>query len=139
MALIDTHVVTDVALAEAAGIGTYNSGSVNVEGFDGVAFVISFGAIVIGSVITVQLQESSDNATWANVGAAISYTASAAQAAGKFIIADLLRPASQYVRAVVTVATANATIQSGTAVQYTGKNNPVSQGNVLASSFQESI
>ena len=138
MAFIDKNLLNQVLGSVAAGIGTNTTSSVNQSGFDGVAFVVFLGAVTIGSVITVQLQEAPDNATWTNAGTALSYTAGAALTTGLLAV-EVQRPQNQYVRAVVTTATANAAINSVTAVQYLAKVDPTAAGGLLASSYAESI
>lgn len=101
--------VDGTSYAIAAGITDLTSESVDTAGFDGVRFLIGFGAIVAGAVTSVKAQESTA------AGTGQSDLAGSAQTVGdtdddKVVIIDIYRPQERYVNTIIDRGTQNATI-----------------------------
>lgn len=93
----------------AAGITDLTGESVDTAGYDGVRFLIGFGAITAGAVMSVKAQES----TAADTGQ--SDLAGSAQAVAddkddKIVIIDVYRPQERYVNTVIDRGTQNAVV-----------------------------
>jgi hypothetical protein len=128
--------VTPVKNAVAAGTGdTIQSDAVDMAGFEGVMFIVKFGAIVAGAVTTVKAQQS---ATAALAGTEDDLTGTAISVAddddNQVAILDIYRPGDRYVNCAVVRATQNVTIESIVAVQYGANNVPVTQPSTVSGS-----
>lgn len=123
MLLEDVKIVR-VSNAQAAGVGAVNGTAVDMQGYDGVLFLVAFGAIVAGAVTSVKAQQGavsdgSDAADLAGTGITV-----ADDQDNKIAALDVYRPTGRYVRPVVSRATQNATIDSITAILYNGRSKP---------------
>lgn len=114
---------TRVVNATAAGITAINSTSVDMQDFESVKFVCCLGALTATQVTSLKAQGSTDNVTFNDIAGAV--TANAADAdSNKMLILEVYRPQQRYVRAVVNRATANAAVDSVTALQSGPKKAP---------------
>lgn len=117
--------IVRVANAQAAGTGAVNGTAVDMQGFEGVLFLVAFGAIVGGAATTVKAQQG-----------AVSDGSDAQDLAGtqvtvgdgddnKVVALEIYQPRDRYVRPVVTRATQNATVDSIVAILFNGRTKPV--------------
>lgn len=109
----------------AAGTTAITGATLDMQGYDGVIFIITFGAIVSGAVTSIKAQQGeasnmSDAADLLGSGQTIADTDD-----NKTFFIDLYKPSDRYVRALVSRATQNATVQHITAIQYKGSKLPV--------------
>lgn len=119
--------LTRVSNAVAAGTTEVDSSVIDMQGFEGVAFTVAFGAIVAGAATTVKLQHGdaanlSDAADLAGTGITVADTDD-----NTLVIAEIFQPTKRYVRCVVTRATQNSTVDAIIAAQYQPKVKPVTQ------------
>lgn len=118
--------VSDVAGAATTAV---NSASVDMaadNGYDGVAFVTSFGTADAGNFI--KLQQSDDNGStdgWSD----IAESAVDPGASDEDQVIDLQQPTKRYVRAVC-IRGASSTVENIWAIRYNGRKLPVN--NALA-------
>lgn len=129
--LLRECVVTEMIPYTAAGTTTILSGRVlDMQGFEGVAFIASIGTVTAGGVIQVRPRHGAVQSTTGMV-TMTSYvsgtTASTTAMTRRIIINDLYRPTKRYVSVNLHRATANALVESVIAVQYGSKKKPVSQ------------
>lgn len=123
--LVKDALITRVSNAVSAGTTTVNSTAVDMAGYDAVAFVVSFGTITSTAVTSVKVQHSDDNSSFSDVeGSAISV---ADDDDNQVFIAEVLRPIKRYVRCTVVRGTANAVIDTITAIQHAARETPVTQ------------
>lgn len=116
---------TRVSDAVAAGTTDVNCTSVDMSGFDAVAFVAAFGTITSSAVTSIKVQGSSDNSTFVDLeGTSVTV---ADDDDNQLFIAEVLRPSYRYIRLVIDRGTANAVIDSVTAIQHTPRYAPVTQ------------
>lgn len=126
--------------AVSAGTTDVTSGKIDMQGnggFDAIAFVMTLGDVADTSVITMTAYESASSdgsSPTAITGATCTFTAGASTADSKTMIVDICRKTKRYVFVVVTRATANAPVALITAVQYKGKNLPITQDSQVISS-----
>lgn len=124
-----------VKVNQAAGTSDVNSDSVDMSGFRGVMFVVTFGTITASAVTSVKGQQSSDDGssdTFADLtGTSISVADSDDD---KVVLLDIYRPNERYLRCVVDRGTANAEIDSITAFLYDPVNEPTTQTSDVARS-----
>jgi len=107
------EVIVRVSNAVAAGTSSVNCTAVNLASVVGdvVRVIACMGTLTSTQVTSLKLQSSSDNSTWTDVtGGATGNMADADS--NKMLIAEWIRPNTQYVRAVVVRGTANAVIDS---------------------------
>src|SRR5690606_20784853 len=93
--------ITRVSNAVAAGTTDVNSSVVDMANFEGVLFVVAFGAITAGAVTSILAQQGaasnlSDAAALANSGVAV-----ADDDDNQIFYLDIYRPQERYVRCVV--------------------------------------
>ena len=108
-----------------AGTTEIDSTAVDRAGFEGVMFIVHFGAITSGSVVTAKAQSCTDSS---GSGAADLTGASVAVPDtddNKMAIIDVAEPTQRYLRCVVTRTTQNAVIDGITALLYRGRKMPI--------------
>jgi hypothetical protein len=118
--------------AGAAGTADINGSTVDMSGFEGVMFIVTFGAITAGAVTSLKAQQGaasdmSDAADLENTGITITDTDDE-----KVKILEVYRPLERYVRVVVDRGTQNAVVASAIAVQYAPRVAPTSHGTNVA-------
>jgi hypothetical protein len=126
--------VTRVLNAVAAGTTNQTSSTIDMESWDGVMFVASFGTLTGGAVTNIyarQGQQSGmgDAADLAGTKVSIPDTDS-----NKVLVLDVFRPAERYVNCIVGRATANAVIDGVVAIQYKGRVTPSVQPATVSAS-----
>jgi hypothetical protein len=105
-----------------------------MKGFESVTFVVAIGAIVSTGTVTVKAQQSADNSSFADLeGTAIAYTDADDN---KLAVLEITKPRERYVRAVVTTATANGTIDSVVAIQTAANEEPTTNGSTVVATEQ---
>lgn len=98
------------------GDGATNGSSVDMQGYSGVAFILTVGNIT--DTVDLKAQDSADDSTFADITSA-SITQVAGTGDNKVYILDCWRPTKRYVRPVVTAGGTGATVIAGVlAVQY---------------------
>lgn len=109
--------------AGAAGTSAITSSAVDMAGYLGCLFIVTFGAIVTNAVTSFKLQQSDDDA------AADDYTdltgtsqTVADDKDDKTFIIDVRAPQKRYLKLVVSRATQNATVGTVVAIPYGKKN-----------------
>lgn len=113
--------LTVVANASAAGTTAVDSSSVDMTGYDSVMFVCQFGTIVSGAVTSVNLAQSADDSSFADLLA--SSVTVADDDDDQAVWLDLHKPGDRYVRLEVAKATQNSTVEAILAIQYNHKLN----------------
>ena len=124
----DVSVVQAITItAGAAGTTAINSTAIDTAGYDGVCFVIQFGAIVAGAATSIKAQQ--DTVTGMGTAADIlgSNQTIVDTADDTVFYYDIKRPSKQFVRIVISRATQNATC-SAMAYRYKGRNRPAVAG-----------
>lgn len=102
----------------AAGQTTLNGTSCDMAGYEEVTAVISLGAITATGTVTVTLEDSADNSSFAAItGASV---AAADDDDNKLLILGTFRP-RRYVRSVIARATADSVINLGLLCRTGGK------------------
>lgn len=113
------------ATTGAAGATDIDPSAVDMNGFEGVMFVVVMGAVVANAVTTVKAQQSSDN----GVADGFSDLEDTQQTVAddddnQVFIIDVWKPQKQYVKPYVDRATQNATVQTCLAIQYGARERP---------------
>jgi hypothetical protein len=129
LSLAKNVAIDRVSNAVAAGTSDINSSSVDMEGFETVTFIVSFGAITATAVTSIQIDHSSDGSTWNPVlGSKVTVPDTASN---KVAIVEAVRPTLQFVRCTVDRGTANAVVDSIVAVRSGPRKAPISQGSTI--------
>lgn len=112
--------ITVVKNAVAAGSTAITDASaVDMANYEGVLFLVKFGAIVSGAVTSVKAQQSSDNGssdTFADLEGTSVTVADTDD--NKVVPLEIWRPRERYVKPYVSRATQSATVDSIIAIQY---------------------
>lgn len=126
--LQDHKIIDNCVAATAAGTTDVNGVTIDMEGFEGVFFVVRFGTLTATQVTRLKAQQDTDSGagTMADLLGTMS-TALADGDSGKSLTLDVFRPQERYVRCVVDRGTANAVIEGGIAILYGPTTLPVTQ------------
>lgn len=118
--------------AVAAGQTTINSSEVDMANYEGVIFVVGFGAITAGAATSIKAQQ--DTVTGMAGAADLEGTAQtvADDKDNKLFIMDIYRPRERFVRCVVSRATQDSVVDFILAIPYGAKVQPVTQGSTVA-------
>ena len=119
-----------VKVRQTAATTEILSDTVDMQGYDSVAFIAITGDVDNTSVLTLTVKSNATDTTTGGTTekAGTATTATATSADTKLIIVDVLRPSLRYVFASLTRTTANAVVEGMLAIQYNAKSMPVTQG-----------
>lgn len=113
----------------ADGQSTLTTDVVDTQGYDSIAFIVKTGDVTATSVITLTAKTNSANSTSSptpvTLADTVTFTAGASDADDKLLILDLHKPRQRYVFGVLTIGTANATIEGIFALLYNAHELPV--------------
>ncbi len=123
-----TKITRVISVTEgAAGATNINSTEIDMEGFESVLFIVTFGAIVAGAATSIKAQQD----TVTGMGGAADLLGTAQTVADtddeKIFYIDLVKPRERFVRLVVLRATQNATCHAH-AIQYNPRKWPTTHG-----------
>ena len=122
----------------AADTGTVETDAVATGDCDGVAFIVSFGDMVSGANVSMQItgRTTAGTGSWLNLpGAVVAFESDATDDVVGLVEIKRPNPWAE-VRLEITRADQNAEIDGVTAVVYKGQGRPVSQpAEVVARSF----
>ena len=125
MDLSKAAVFTRVSNAVAAGTSDVESSSVDMKGFQSVAFTVAMGAITTAAVTSAKLQGSSDNSSFSDLeGTGVTI---ADDDDNQIFVLDIDNPRHRYIKCVVDRGTQNAVVDSIVAAQYGAQIEPVTQ------------
>lgn len=121
MNVLSEEVKISVAIAPAdgaAGTTDINGTTLDMQGYDGVLVLVTFGTITTDAVTSIKMQSGaesdlSDAADLEGTGQTI-----ADDDDEETFYIDLVRPAERYVRLVVDRGTQNAVVAAATYIQY---------------------
>jgi len=116
--------LTRVSNAVAAGTTDINSSVIDMQNYEGVMFIVAFGAITAGAVTSIKAQQGaqsdlSDAADLEGTGVTVGDDDD-----NKVFYLDVYRPRERYVRCVVDRGTQNAVVDGIIAIQYGPKKMP---------------
>lgn len=111
----------------AAGTTDINTDIVDTAGYDGVAWIVKFGAITSGAVTSVKVQQGAAS----NMSDAADLEGTAITVAddddGQLALTEVIKPTERYVRLVVDRGTQNAVVENVTAILHKAVTLPVTQ------------
>lgn len=112
--------------AGAAAQTAITSSAVDTAGYEGVLFLVGFGAITAGGAQSIKVQQSSDD------GGSDDYSdiegtnqTVADDADNTSFRVDIHRPTKRYLKLIVSRATQNSTVGAIYALKYGARNRPV--------------
>lgn len=112
---------------QTVATGDVTSDIIDMAGFDGVLFLVIWGAITDGTP-KVKAQQDSASAMGAAADLAATSVAVTVDDDNKIAILDIYQPQERYVRCVVTRGgSTGAVVDAILAIQYGAKNEPVTQ------------
>jgi hypothetical protein len=111
--------------AAAAGTSVLTGTHVDMQGWDNVVFIYALGALTATQVTALKAQNGalSNDTDQADIAGAITPQALDGDS-NKVLILEVVRPLLRYVRPVLNRATANAVVDGGIAIQYSGDKLP---------------
>ena len=133
--LTESMKIDVISAAVVAGTSLVTSNALDMQGYDGVAFLALLGDVLDTSVLTLTGKENDTNSNSGGTtisGATAAFTADATSADSKAIVVDVLRPTKRYVYCTLARATANAVVNSLVAILYQGHNLPISNSDLIA-------
>lgn len=115
--------ITKVQNATVAGTSAINATAVDMQGYEGVMFMVTPGTITSGAVTSINAAQSTDNSSFADLeGSGITI---ADDDDNQVFWLDVYKPRERYVRLEVARATQNAVIGEIYAIQYGARVMPV--------------
>ena len=108
--------ITKVKAATAAGTTDINSDGVDMQDFEGVMFIVTFGTITASAVTSIQADQSTDNSSFDALKD--TKVVVAADDDNQTFFLDIYRPLERYLRLTVDRATQNAVVGEIYAIQY---------------------
>lgn len=127
--------ITRVVNATAAGTTNINGSVLDMQGFEGVTFILMVGTLTATQVTGMKAQEGA--ASNLSDAADLAGTATGPFADGdsnKSLALEIYKPMKRYIRPVVTRGTANAVVDGVIAIQWSARVKPPTQdSNVVAS------
>ena len=127
--------VTRVKGPVVAGAANVTDASIiDMQGYDRVAFLASFGTLSAGAVTGVKVQHGdvsdlSDAADVEGTALAIAETAD-----DKDLLIEIIKPLKRYLRLLITRATGNAVVNGAWAFQHGADKAPVTQDTSISAS-----
>jgi len=124
--------VTRCTTARTAGTTDSTGSMITTCGFEGVAFMVTLGAVTANSDITLTVKgcasTTSTAATTLTPSATVTNTTATTAGQGKVFILDIVKPKWAYLWPILTIAAANCVVGDVYALQY-GPNrlSPVTQ------------
>lgn len=115
--------ITRLMNAVAAGTSDQLSSALDMQGFDGVVFLTSFGTITAGAVTSVEVHQcDTSGGTYAALtGTSITV---ADDDDNQVVVHDIYRPRERYLKVNIDRGTQNAVIDGVTAIQYGARVQP---------------
>ena len=126
------------ALVTAASSTDSNSSIFDMQGYEGVMFLVTITDSTDTGTCTLTIQESaanSDGAMAAISGATCTATSAANDDLnGELLVVDCYRPQERYVQGTLTTATANGAFGEMICIRYNARKAPVTQSATVAAS-----
>lgn len=123
--------VSECSAAVAAGVTTVNGATVDMQGYEAVLFICKLGTVTATGVVSMKAQggAASNGSDAADLTGATTptLTAVAAELNQGFLLLDVIKPRTRYVRPVVPRTVANTVIENITAIRYGRAVRPVPQ------------
>lgn len=140
MNLLKNALIKEVnAPVSAAGNTDDNSDRLDMLGYDGVCFIVPLTDSVATGVATLTVEQSTSDADTymtAVTGASAQLTCTTNDDINdKILVVDVYKPTARYVQGVITSATANIAFGNTVAIQYKGRNAPVSEDTSAETTF----
>jgi hypothetical protein len=107
---------------------------IDMQGYDGVIFVASFGTMVSGSEIDLIVAHSDTNSTGDMDKTEAEASATSDGTDDVQLIVDVYRPQKRYLEAQVEIDTEDAEIENVIAIQYRGSKMPIEQPDAILDS-----
>lgn len=121
----DIKIIDNAVAATAAGTTAVNGATIDMAGYEGVLFIVTFGTLTATQVTSIKAQQDTDSGAGTMADLLGTKTANLGDSdSGKALALDVFRPAERYVRVVVNRGTANAVIERGIAILYGGSTRP---------------
>ena len=132
MTLTDNVKIMEVLTADAAANNTdANSDRIDMQGWDGIVFIVPITDITGTAVATLKVEANtidSDTGMAAITGASASVTSGGDDDENDtLLIVDVFRPQKRYVQGVITSSAANVAFGNTIAIQYKGSKSPITQ------------
>jgi hypothetical protein len=125
--------VTRIMNGVAAGTTDQTSSRLDMQGFEGVTFIISFGALTATQVTSAKVQQNTiDSGTGMADLAGTSIGPLADGDSNKEMIIDIWQPQERWLQVIIDRGTANAVIDGITAIQYNAHKSPTTQPSTAA-------
>lgn len=131
MNLLKNCLIKEVCAPVAAASDTdQNSDILDMQGYDGVCFIVPVTDSVATGVAALTVEQNTDNSDTGMAalsgGAATGTCAVNDDLNNKLLIVDVYRPRERYVQGVITSLTANIAFGNMIAIQYKGSKCPIS-------------
>ena len=128
MNLLDNIKISRVVGYNTASTTNRKGSIVDMQGYDGVLFIATFGTMTNASKILLKAAQSDTNNTSAmTVSVATTGEITSDGTDDVQLALDVYRPTARYVEAQIEIADQNALIEGCVAIQYKGSKLPITQ------------
>ena len=109
---------------------------VDMLGFESVMFVAAMGNVLDTSEVALKVagSDANDTATMVLLAGSAGGTASATTYDDKLVVLDVVKPRQRYLEAQIFHVTADGPFDGIFAIQYNGRDKPVTQGSTVVAS-----
>ncbi|MFA5423833.1 MAG: hypothetical protein WC374_08255 [Phycisphaerae bacterium] len=131
MNLMKNILVSEALAPVTAGQQSSKSDVLDMQGYDGVLFVVPITDCTSGAVATLTVQENTANST-TGMASITSASATNTSTAGddqnnKLLLVDVYRPLKRYVMGLLTIGTQDAASGNMLAIRYCGSKAPIAE------------
>ena len=115
--------VVVISNSVAAGTADVDASSVDMQNYESVMFIVQFGTITATAVTSINAKQSSDDSSFADLaGTSIAVADTDDDLA---FVLDIVKPLDRYVKPYIVRGTANAVVESITAILYGPRKMPI--------------
>lgn len=123
----------------AAGTSDVNSDIVDTQGFEGVRFILGFGAITTGAVTTFKIQQNDVNSASGMADLATSSITVNDDDDNQIAISDIYKPRERYVRLALDRNTQNAVVDFLLVELYEPRKLPITEDSTIVIAAEQMV
>lgn len=139
--ILDTiNILRPINAQASSTSATYNGAIIDMEGYDGVLFIVLLNSVAAGGSASLSIQEAAVNSQGSMVAAGTPVVATGTTASNGLTVLETFEPAQRFVQPTLTISGGAVVVDGVIAVQYRGKVNPTTlSAQVIASLQQENV
>lgn len=133
LALLTQIAISRPLNSVTAGTSVQAGSSVDMQGYEGVLFIMPVGALTSTQVTSLKASQSADDSSFADLeNTSVGPLADAD--GNKMLVLDIYMPEKRYVKPTAVRGTANAVLDGIIAIRYGARSMPTTQPSVVSAS-----